>query len=192
MTAYTECPNEILSIARDLIAEYHPFLSDCTIGFVMRSEAGTSGGKTVLAHTTKVPDKLKPYLSDELDILIVIAEDKWLTLGENQRKALIDHELCHITASAAGWTTRAHDFEEFKEIVDRYGLWNNDLFYARSALAKASEGAQLNLFADDKPAGKVISVEVKSFGVEEQQDDTLLEQALELSTCPHRMVFRPG
>lgn len=137
MATYKEVTHEVIHLAEELIETVHPLLSECRIGFVFRDEAGTSGGKTVLAKTGKVPDKLKPLLQDELDILIVIAEDQWTMLESEQRRALIDHELCHIAIGNSGWTTRAHDIEEFGAIIQRYGLWNGDLFGLHTTLAKA-------------------------------------------------------
>ena len=56
-----------------------------------------------------------------------------------RRKALIDHELCHIIANpnTGSWTTKAHDINEFNEIIERYGLWSNDLMAVGPTVAKA-------------------------------------------------------
>ncbi len=59
MATYRECPSEVLSIAEELINQYHPKLQECKIGFVMVDEAPTSGGKTVVAKVSKVPEKLR-------------------------------------------------------------------------------------------------------------------------------------
>ena len=168
MATYTECPKEVLSIAQELIALHHPFLSACNIGFVMRDEAGASGGKTVPAHTTKVPDKIRPHLTQELDILIVIAEDQYSGLSTDQRTALIDHELCHITVSKSGWTTCAHDIEEFREIIERHGLWNEDLFNASTTLARSV--GQLPLFTVERnTTGVLISAAPRDADKVEQE-----------------------
>src|SRR4030042_518172 len=121
---YKEVPNEVLSTAQELIDNFHERLKDCKIGFVFRSEASVSGGKLVLGTTSKITEKIKPMLSDELDILIVLAEDEYSRMDSQRRKALIDHELCHIVQNlnTFGWTTKAHDINEFKEIIERYGL----------------------------------------------------------------------
>ncbi|OGC95286.1 MAG: hypothetical protein A2W25_05055 [candidate division Zixibacteria bacterium RBG_16_53_22] len=136
---YKEVPHEVLAIAQELIDQYHEQLKECKIGFVFRSEASISGGKMVLGTTGKVTEKIKPLLSDELDILIVLAEDQYALMNSLRRKALIDHELCHIVnnLNTGGWTTKAHDINEFKEIVERYGLWSYDLMNIGEAVAKA-------------------------------------------------------
>lgn len=137
MATYKEVTQEVLHLAEELIREHHPILRQCNIGFVFRDEAGTSGGKKVLAKASKVPENLKPHLPDELDILIVIAEDEWSGLTSEMRKATIDHELCHIAPGNSGWTIKAHDIEEFGAIIQRYGLWNGDLFGLQNVLARA-------------------------------------------------------
>src|SRR4030042_2490250 len=103
---YKEVSNEVLSIAKELIDQYHQRLQECKIGFVFRSEASISGGKLVLGTTSKVTEKIKPMLSDDLDILIVLAEDEYSRMSTERRKALIDHELCHIVQNlnTFGWT----------------------------------------------------------------------------------------
>jgi len=165
-TEYSEVPQEVITLADILVRNFHPDLKDCKIGFVFRSEAATSGGKTVLATTSKITAKFKPYLTEELDILIVIAEDTWSNLSLEQRRAVIDHELYHITGSNDGWTTRLHDIEEFEGILERYGLWKNDLFRAKNSMVAATIGTQLDFLAS-QPSGKLVKVELKQFaGVE--------------------------
>jgi hypothetical protein len=165
MPEYTDVPSEVINIAQDMIHQYHSLLEDCNIGFVFRDEASTSGGKTVLASTRKVSDMIKPLLSQELDILVVIAEDQWVLLSNEQRRALIDHELCHITPTknCDGWTTRAHDIEEFQEILDRYGLWKGDLFMAGTSMAKAVQLKMSITSAEKTPNGAVIQVDAEKF-----------------------------
>ena len=163
MSKFTEVTQEVLHIAEELIAEHHPLLRDCKIGFVFRDEAGKSGGKVVLAKCSKIPENLKPHLQDELDILIVIAEDQWANLESEQRRALIDHELCHITTGPSGWTTRAHDIEEFGVIIQRYGLWNTDLFGLHTTLARAVQ-LELSITSVEKTErGAVIAIDAEKF-----------------------------
>ena len=78
-------------------------------------------------------------LSDELDILIVLAEDEYSRMNSLRRKALIDHELCHIilNPNTSNWTTKAHDINEFNEIIERYGLWSTDLMLIGPTVIKA-------------------------------------------------------
>lgn len=67
-------------------------------------------------------------------------------MPEEQRAALVDHELCHFTreeweepdpkvqskwvtvygaaTDPDSWGIREHDVEEFSEIIERHGLWD--------------------------------------------------------------------
>lgn len=163
MADYKDVPSEVLHIASDLISQFHPGLTDCNIGFVFRSEASQSGGKKVFAKTSKIPENMKPLLIQEMDILIMIAEDIWSNFSAEQRKAAIDHELYHIDLNNSGWTIRAHDVEEFTEILNRYGLWNQDLFMASTSLARAVQ-LQLSITSVERtPNGAVISVDAEKF-----------------------------
>ncbi len=137
MITYSEVPQIVITTAEELIAEFHPTLAGCRIGFVFRSQASTSGGKTIHAKTVKAPASIQPLLKEEIDILVTIAVDAFSNYGEEARRALIDHELCHIVEGENGWGTRGHDFEEFSEIMDRYGFWNNSLWGAKPSLEKA-------------------------------------------------------
>jgi len=70
MAEYKEVTTEVIDIAQELIREYHENIQECNIGFVFRDEAGTSGGKIVLAKCSKVPQNIKPV--DELETMGVI------------------------------------------------------------------------------------------------------------------------
>jgi predicted metallopeptidase len=148
MATYKEVTQEVLHLVEELIAEFHNALCPCKIGLVFRDEAGSSGGRAVFAKSSKAPTKLQPLLQDELDIIIEIAEDKWTKLASEQRRALLDHELCHIAMGSNGWTIRAHDIEEFGEIIQRYGLWNYSLYSQATTLAKAAAQMPLPLKMD--------------------------------------------
>ncbi len=128
-------PQSVIDIAQDIIRQYHKDLVDARIGFVFRSEASASGGKMVIGNCSTVPPKFKVRL--ELDYLIWIAQPTWDILDTMQRRALIDHELCHCDYDGDKASTRAHDIEEFGCILERYGLWKSDLFMLQESLQKA-------------------------------------------------------
>lgn len=49
-------------------------------------------------------------------------------LSDEQRVALVDHELCHFHINEDGeLKMRAHTVEEFAEVVKRHGLWKPDV-----------------------------------------------------------------
>lgn len=141
MTTYFAAP-EAEKIAERLIAEHHAHLIDTRVEFVFRDKAAKSHGKTVLGKTRKVSG-LNAFLARRTDdgedttgadfFVVEIAQDEWEEMPPSQRRALVDHELCHCTIdydedkNVFTLGIRAHDVEEFTEIVERHGLWKDDL-----------------------------------------------------------------
>lgn len=140
MTEYTKASQAVINIAKDLINRYHRELGAADIGFIFRDEATTSKGKTVFAKAWKPPAWLQAYKT--LDFIIEIAEDIWNDLDTDRRIALIDHELCHCDNLGDTPSLRAHDVEEFTEIIERHGFWNRDLMSAAPRIRGAVQLAE--------------------------------------------------
>lgn len=138
---WSEAPKTAIDITKELVEKYHPQLQDARIGLVMRSEAATSQGREVLAKISKIDKKTQALMeaagAEPVDLLIWIAEDVWMQMGNEQRQALIDHELCHVQIGENGYKLVGHDFEEFKVILERYGLWNYALLDAQPSMQQA-------------------------------------------------------
>jgi hypothetical protein len=136
---------EVKRIADVLIAKYHPHLLDPSVRMYYRwvEKAPKKNGKTVYGRASKV-DGLALSLVDHDGpcFCIVISKDRWFMLSPAQRDALVDHQLCHCGLSedneprAEMWP---HDLEEFRQIVQRHGLWLEDV----EAMAKT-----MSLFND--------------------------------------------
>lgn len=137
MVQWSEASQTVIRLAEELIEQYHKPLRKARVGFVFRSEAQISQGKTVLGKASKVSDKLKPVL--ELDFLIWIAGDAFEKMSDERKRALIDHELSHCTIEEGQFKMRHHDVEEFHSIIERYGLWTYDLQLTKEAIDKAEQ-----------------------------------------------------
>lgn len=136
MAAYwSEVSNSLVEMALDLINKYHPVLRDVSIGFIFRSEPSASGGKEITAGVQKVDAKMRA-LGVDYDFLIWIDVTAWDNSDEARRKALLDHQLCHICWDGEKGSIRGHDIEEFQEVLERWGAWNSPLFKAQIALQK--------------------------------------------------------
>jgi hypothetical protein len=124
---WSEAPQSVIHTAEEIIRQFHPWLNDARIAFVMRSEAQKRGPRMILGQTSKVPEKMHPYL--EYDFLIWLSEKDYEGMSDAQREALIDHELCHCAKNLVtdGWKLREHDIQEFAIIISRHGLWTEDL-----------------------------------------------------------------
>lgn len=76
--------------------------------------------------------------------IIEIGQIIWLRLTDEQKKALISHELehvCFILDEKTGdkkWKIKKHSIEEFTEIVKQYGCWSTDLIEFKKALEGTS------------------------------------------------------
>jgi len=97
------------------------------------------------------------------DFIILLNKMAWDAFTNEQKLALLDHELCHIMPSEDKngeqvrddlgrklFRTRRHDIEEFQEIVKRHGMYKKDLERFAEIVAKkqaqplfAQEGEKL-------------------------------------------------
>lgn len=115
----------------------HPDLAPARIAYLFRKEIKNKAGVA-----SKAGGKLQ-FLTN-LDYTIEINWTTWRQMPAEQRIALIDHELTHCVFDAEKdtWVLREHDIEEFREVVDRWGLWHPALKdFGESVLS-----AQTNLF----------------------------------------------
>ena len=111
-------------------------LSGFEILYLFRDEPATVKGKVKLGQAKK-PNPLTVFLCEKAfdvrpDFLIEIAGELWKELAPFQREALLDHELAHFDCQETKDgetvpTLRAHDVEEFREVLERRGAWMPDL-----------------------------------------------------------------
>ncbi|PKN85929.1 MAG: hypothetical protein CVU46_09600 [Chloroflexi bacterium HGW-Chloroflexi-8] len=66
-------------------------------------------------------------LLDDADFIIWVSKIIWEGQGEKTRMAIMDHELSHCGIEDGTPYIKPHDVEEFKDVIDRHGLWNADL-----------------------------------------------------------------
>ena len=139
MPEYSKAPEEVLTLAGELIEAYHDKLTGGAIGFIFREDIQMKGGKRVLGSAAKVPAKVRPFV--DLDFIITLDALFYRSASPLQRRALIDHELCHLDYSEEGGADVpklvGHDFEEFRVIILRYGLWTPDLEESRESFEQA-------------------------------------------------------
>lgn len=134
-------------LADELVPKHHKDLVDVRIEYVFRSETAKSKGREVWGTARKISG-LNAYLSQkggpseaesgDVDYFVIeISEPVWQVLDAGQRRALVDHELCHCALEVSvnestgeetvALKTRPHDVEEFRAVVIRHGLWREDL-----------------------------------------------------------------
>jgi hypothetical protein len=140
-------------------------------------------GRLTLGRCKKVTDLEREFMP--YDFIIILNRDFWEDerVTDHQRRALLDHELCHAAVATdregdprvdeknrVVYRTRKHTLEEFHEIVDRYGLYKQDLeemwrtmCRAQTAKTKRAEHAQYYV---ELTAADPITVEEGTFDPE--------------------------
>ena len=88
-----------------------------------------ANGKTVFGECEKIPDKYK--WSVPCDFTITVFEPNTERFTDDQLRILLLHELMHVGIEKDGneekYRIIPHDVEEFKAIIERYGVdWAND------------------------------------------------------------------
>lgn len=116
-------------IAHDLI-EKEPSLasirqSESTIMYLSSDKAKKSKGKLVFGECEKINPKYKWAIP--CDFTITVYEPNACTLTEDQMRILLFHELLHVKIELNDegqekYGINPHDIEDFKEIIDRFGL----------------------------------------------------------------------
>lgn len=99
-TTYDAAPDEVTRIIAEQLKAHHPdlFETKCVIGAIM---ASNESGPAVKAHGSAALAKVRIVSSDKKvnnpnDAEIVIDSAEWADLTDEQRAALIDHELSHL------------------------------------------------------------------------------------------------
>jgi len=131
-------------IAADLIPAHHPHLEDAPLRYVLREPPAKKNNRARLG-VARVVSGLGAYFAGITTALsgrpsvgpfgvVELAATHWNELlNDSQRRALVDHELCHFAYDGERLTIMGHDVEEFEAVIRRHGLWSTDLFDLVSA-----------------------------------------------------------
>lgn len=143
-------------LLRELVETHHADLRQAQIALAWNlSWRPDLDGRLVLGKCHKVSDLHREVAEVRAyDFVIILLERFWtdVLVNERQRRALLDHELCHadIKRDAHGdpitdergrtvYRIRKHDLEEFACVAERYGCWKKDLEGFASALERGRE-----------------------------------------------------
>ncbi len=110
-------------------------------------------GRVKLGQCKKSSDLDRELVAFDFVILLRRAFWRDERVSDAQRRALLDHELCHAARQndkhgdpavdergRAVWRIRRHDIEEFSEIVERHGIYSRDLENLAGALRRQGVG----------------------------------------------------
>jgi hypothetical protein len=132
-----EQSQEVKQFAKKIIPQNHIHLAGANIAYVMKmaerdkkgnikvSEMRRAGKHKKIASACVVPAKY--FTLCGFHFLIVVKEESWVFLSEQQKLALLDHELSHCLRDADGFYCGDHDIEEFAGIIERHGAWKADV-----------------------------------------------------------------
>ena len=146
----------IYKIMNKVRKKYHRGLKRAKIALVWKIKSKPDkDGHLELGKCHKASD-LQKELS-VYDFVISLNKEAWNEekFTKKMKYALIDHELCHAAPSMnkSGhqkkdvrgrycFRMRDHDIEEFREIVERHGVWKRDLELFAEALLKRRKGSK--------------------------------------------------
>jgi hypothetical protein len=141
----------------DLVEEHHDEITNARIALAWAlSWKPDVDGHVKLGQMKKASDldrELHPF-----DFVCLLNAEWWQDgrVVDAQRRALLDHELCHATVKLdedgepardskdrVVYRLRKHDIEEFSEIVARHGCYKRDLETFAAALRRAPKQASL-------------------------------------------------
>ena len=103
--------------------------SQATIVFLSSEHEKKESGKIRFAECEKVPEKYKWAIP--ADFTITVFEPNVERFTDKQIRILLLHELLHVGIKVDGneekYYTVPHDIEDFRVILDRYGLdWSKE------------------------------------------------------------------
>ena len=119
---------EYEELAEKVIDE-HPDLrwiraTGVSIGYLESDQEKKNASGYVLGQCSVVKDIYRPYCHH--DFLITIFLPNTAHLSEEQKKVLLYHELLHVDVDESSgepkYRTAPHDVEEFRSVIDQYGI----------------------------------------------------------------------
>lgn len=98
--------------------------SHAIFSFLTSEQGKKAKGKKVCAECEKVPDKYKWSIPADFTITVFLPNVEGFS--EEQKRILMFHELLHVGIAfnedgSETYSVVPHDYEDFKEIIDRYG-----------------------------------------------------------------------
>lgn len=155
-----------------LIAAHHRPIMEARIALAWNlSWKPDVDGRVTLGKCKKASDLDRELAAFDFVILLRQAFIDNPTVTDDQRRALLDHELCHAAVSydTSGepkidergrtiYRIRKHDIEEFAEIVERHGCYKRDLEHFAAALRRGQHQGELDLTV---PTSQTITVQVQ-------------------------------
>ena len=169
-----------------IVKKHHADLKDARIALAWcTSWRPDVDGRQKLGQCKRASDLDRELM--DYDFVILLHKEFWQNpaVSNEQRAALLDHELCHAAVKHDRLTgepledergrtvyrLRGHDLEEFACIAERHGLWKRDLERFDQALRRHQQGEQSKLPIDAQAAA-VFNVFAQFHDAHESPDKT--------------------
>jgi hypothetical protein len=137
----------------NLCHKFHGDLADARIALAWATGwKADVDGRVTLGRLKKTSDLDKEVAAYDFILLLNRSFVEDAGVSDEQRKALIDHELCHGAMKYGKdgepevdergrqvYRTRKHDLEEFSEIAERHGIWKRDIEAFAQALRRSKQ-----------------------------------------------------
>lgn len=174
----SEIGQPIYRLLRELVSKHHEDLSEAYIALAWNTNWRPDvDGRVTLGKCQKVNDLHREVWGDvaAYDFIIILRKEFWtdLLVTDLQRRALLDHELCHAGVKLDDRGERVtdehgrivyrmvrHTIEDFTEVVGRYGCYKSDL----TAFAQALDHAR-HLTADRWIGYRALQQDLAAAGV---------------------------
>ncbi len=108
-------------LVQDLVKKYHRHLERAKIVVLGKPRASKSHGKTNVAKAKRATDTIqtlvKELAGEDVHYIIEVGLDAWEQLDMQQRRIVLDHELCHFSGldvEKNTWGLRGHDLKLFE------------------------------------------------------------------------------
>ncbi len=127
-------PNsDLADLAGSIIKQHHPSLCDDRNQPRIAYCLLYTKSATELGRVKRVGDDIKATTADAPDFIVTVWDQWWFDADDNQRRALVDHLLCHCGYRVLEKKSylRHHDFEGFRAEVERHGAWSPELMQAQ-------------------------------------------------------------
>ena len=115
-----EIDNELNLLAKTIINEKFEELTELNILVLLSDREKKTKYNKTFAECIKQND-LQCFLNG-YDYVIVVYEPNTALLTLEQMKILLEHELMHIDYNGTEKGLKPHDTEDFREIIDAYGI----------------------------------------------------------------------
>lgn len=172
----------IRETVQTLIHDHHDHLLDANIEIQWkRLNNPDPDGHVLLGKMCKTSERGRQLHG--WDAILMLNDEYWETMDDEQRVALLDHELCHLALAVDKdgfprsdghgrkmYRIRKHDLEEFRDVVRRHGLWQTDIVHFveaahasplfREQMAKNSIRESMTKLRESIPEGTKATIKV--------------------------------